>query len=121
NWCLRAEKATRCARSPSPYSSTALSCALIQVRCAFFGDLRRVSGSSLAPGTVLTFRWLGCSRREDRLEDAVVLDLEAAVGLRGLLQSDVIGREVLDPQDVFLVQQRKDLRHPLADVGLPHP
>src|SRR3954454_3947700 len=48
--CLRAENAVRCARSPSPYSFTAESWALLQVRCAFFGERSRVEGSSSFAG-----------------------------------------------------------------------
>src|SRR5690625_60477 len=124
-WCLTADMATRWARSPSPYSSTALSCASIQVRCAFFGDRRKVSGSSSTPGIVVTSD--GCvlvrsrSGFEDRFEDAVLLGLETAVGLRGPLESDVVARKILDAQYVLLVQQGEDLRCPPVDVGLAHP
>src|SRR5438045_2803083 len=45
--CLRAPYATRFARSPSPYSSTAESWALANVRWAFASDRLIVLGSSL--------------------------------------------------------------------------
>src|SRR5690606_5379352 len=50
NECLRAEKAVRCARSPSPYDSTAESCAFAHVRCAFAGERFSVLGSFSRPG-----------------------------------------------------------------------
>jgi hypothetical protein len=36
----------RCARSPSPYCSAALSCVFANCRCAFAGERLSVSGSS---------------------------------------------------------------------------
>ena len=42
--------AVRCARSPSPYVSTAASCVFDQVSCAFFGDRRSVPGISSRAG-----------------------------------------------------------------------
>ena len=48
--CLSEENAVRCARSPSPYVSTAESCVFDQVSCAFFGDRFRVDGSSSSAG-----------------------------------------------------------------------
>src|SRR5690606_12927602 len=47
---LSAANAVRWARSPSPYRSTALSCALTHVRCAFEGERRSVDGISFCPG-----------------------------------------------------------------------
>ena len=42
--CLSAANAVRCARSPSPYSSTAWSWVLTYVSCAFFGERLIVLG-----------------------------------------------------------------------------
>ena len=50
NECFSDANAVRCARSPSPYVSTAASCVLDQVSCAFFGDRCSVPGSSSFAG-----------------------------------------------------------------------
>src|SRR5829696_1868256 len=52
NECFTAANAVRCARSPSPYSSTAESCVLAYVSCAFFGDRLSVLGMSLRAGMI---------------------------------------------------------------------
>src|SRR6185437_17084111 len=68
--CLSAENAVRCARSPSPYSSTAESCAFDQMDCACFGERLMVSGISFDAGMVVL---LSSSRYDD-----------AEIGGRGL-------------------------------------
>src|SRR6185437_11109745 len=70
NSCLSAENAVRCARSPSPYSSTAESCAFDQMDCACFGERLMVSGISFDAGMVVL---LSSSRYDD-----------AEIGGRGL-------------------------------------
>ena len=52
--CLSAANAVRWARSPSPYSLTALSWAFAHVRCASFGERLIVSGISVRVGILVS-------------------------------------------------------------------
>src|SRR5688500_16650140 len=57
NECFSESNAVRCARSPSPYCSTAESWVLPHVSCAFLGERCRVDGMSffvVFAGTVIT-------------------------------------------------------------------
>src|SRR3954468_14122441 len=60
------------------------------------------------------------SRREQDLDRAVLLLPEVHVGLRGLLQRDVVGGELVDTEEVLL-EQRQDVGDPAPDFALPHP
>lgn len=66
NECSSAANAVRCARSPSPYVSTAESCAFIHVRVAFSDARRSVEGSSLRAGIADLLRAIGTARSPAR-------------------------------------------------------
>src|SRR3954471_1567126 len=69
-----------------------------------------------APGPGKTRPGRAISRREQHLDRAVLLLAEVHVGLRGLLQRHVVGRELVHAEEV-LPQQRQDVGHPPPDVG----
>src|SRR5215210_3330418 len=54
--CFSDANAVRCARSPSPYWSTAESCVLPHVSCAFLGERWTVEGMSFLAGMFITSR-----------------------------------------------------------------
>src|SRR5436190_13345882 len=60
-------------------------------------------------------------RLEEDLDRAVRLALEHRVGLRRLVQRQLVGREVLGSQRISVLgQERQDLVRPSSDVGLSH-
>src|SRR5215212_4774890 len=59
-------------------------------------------------------------RLQDTLDGAVLLFLEDFVAQRGVFERHLVGLEILGAQRIVVVQERHDIVHVAADVGLTH-